>query len=83
MFLKFGTSCIVFLSPFHVIYIKISSHDIIPLKELRLIFKALALLGALLFKRILCLFKEPHLKGRLKHLPLFLFCCTNSSDICM
>ena len=33
MFLKFGTSCIVFLSPFHVIYIKISFHDIIPLKD--------------------------------------------------
>ena len=31
MFLKFGTSCIVFLSPFHVIYIKKSSHDMIPL----------------------------------------------------
>ena len=30
LFLKFGTSCIVFLSPLHVIYIKISSHDIIP-----------------------------------------------------
>ena len=33
MFLKFGTSCSVFLSPFYVIYIKISSHDIIPLKS--------------------------------------------------